>query len=549
MPRHDKPSPLALAAVASVLCFAAWYSAWQQTRDLVWPCEEDMYRDMGIAQTFLDGTAGVDPGYLGERWWYNPLVPAIMAVASRATGTSLRLAYATFGTHLNLVAPMSFYAIVVALFGSRAALASLAGFLFLGPFELPSWLHATYSPWLWPCNFAQAPFYLTVTAIVWMLRRPSFGRGLAVGVGWGITMLAHAAPAILVGAVILYAAAHAFARGSLASPSTRATLSAVAVAVLVALLVASPFLTTIVVHYGGVVRNARPLQWVAPELELDRWSELLARLLSVRGLFALVGLTGLLSVQAEGLEHAKRALLSWGVSVVVGLAYGFAAQLTRLPPLLPSWHFHFYLCALESVLFGVGVMTFAGRVHHALRRLQDRVSPRYAVSRAALSMAAIALAVGGAHRLIRYGERTDVVAYRKDSLEIHGKGANSELYLWALDHTAPSDVILADPVLSLLAFFAAGRKSVALPDAFSNPYVDGKPRRKAARAMLESLKEGRLADFIETARPYAVRFVTLPLSARPRMDAQSPQLLARVFSSEDGLGGYDVYELDERLRR
>src|SRR4051812_3369018 len=83
--------------MAALVCFAAWLPAWQSTRDLQWPCENDLFRDMGAAQSILDGQGGADPAYFDERWWYNPLCPALVGILSRILSVPLHQAYATFG--------------------------------------------------------------------------------------------------------------------------------------------------------------------------------------------------------------------------------------------------------------------------------------------------------------------------------------------------------------------------------------------------------------------------------------------------------------------
>src|SRR5512145_1956890 len=152
-----------------MLVFAAWWPAWSQTRDLEWPCENDLFRDLGAAQSIVDGQGGADPAYLGERWWYNPLVPSLVGVIGRALGIPLHQAYATLGAHLNLIAPLGLYAMVAISLTRPAALAALIGFLFLGPHEHVSWLHATYSPWLWTCNFSQGLLYGSILLLAWTL--------------------------------------------------------------------------------------------------------------------------------------------------------------------------------------------------------------------------------------------------------------------------------------------------------------------------------------------------------------------------------------------
>ena len=97
------------AAVAVTMTLAAFALAVRATVGLEWPCEIDFFRDLGAAQTWLDGRAGTDPAYLGEVNWYNPLQPAIFAGLATVTGLPLPRLYAQAGPYLNLLGPFAFY--------------------------------------------------------------------------------------------------------------------------------------------------------------------------------------------------------------------------------------------------------------------------------------------------------------------------------------------------------------------------------------------------------------------------------------------------------
>jgi len=577
--------------VALIACFAAWWPAWMLTRDLEWPSEIDFFRDMGAAQSILDGQGGADPAYLFERWWYGPLVPALVGGLSRALDMPLARAFATLGTHLNLAAPIAFYA-MMAVFatpcggsapaltgaspeggptpaappGRRAALAALLGFLFFGPRVHPSWLHATYSPWIWPCNFAQALFYSSALFLVWTLRRRSAPASIATGVFIGLLLLAHPGPtAILAVAALVVAGGDVrlwFQRrkaptstvmvpdGSV-SPrrdvsngrgSAHRTLVLFAIAGSVGALVAWPFLGDVLAHLLRGVRNPTPMEWRPFELEIQYLPRLVRWHGTLRGFVALVGLVDLICVATAYCRYARRLVLGWGIAVGIGLAHGYAAQLVTLPPFVPSLHFYLYLHALESVLFGLGVVSatrMLAAVAHKFSKLA-RFSPR-SLELGAYSVFAGALIVYAASQYDRYRSRMELVYFRHEAIAFAGK-RTAPLYDWILHHTDPTDVFLAEEEPALFAVVAAGRKVVALEGMFSNPYVDVAGRVGDSRAMFAKLKEGRWSEFLVYVKRYQLRYVTLPVAERQSIDERNGAALRRVFAST-GTEGWDVYDL------
>jgi hypothetical protein len=101
------------------------------TRSLRWPYDDDLFRDIASAQTMLEGDWLADPYYAHESLWYNPLVPAIVAVTSRATHIPLHRLYAADGWAFNLVVPIALVCLVWRLVNRWVALAALAAFIFL----------------------------------------------------------------------------------------------------------------------------------------------------------------------------------------------------------------------------------------------------------------------------------------------------------------------------------------------------------------------------------------------------------------------------------
>jgi len=545
--KHVSFEPRALDLIALAVCFAAWWAAWQKTHDLQWPCENDLFRDMGAAQSIIDGQGGADPAYRMERWWYNPLVPGVVGSLGRLGGMPVHEAYATLGTHLNLIAPLGFYAMMTVLFGKRAALAGLIGFIFLGPHQHISWLHATYSPWLWTCNFSQGLFYLSILLVVWTLRKRKPALGIAAGVLVGLTLLAHTAPGFLLGFAVL-----AVAVGELRffRREPKAAKRALAIAVIVggvAALVAWPFWSDVLDHVGRGVKNPTPMRWLAGELEVQYLPRLLGWHASVRGGIAFFGLLHLFFRARRYCRHTRRALIGWGLATTFGLAYGYGSQLVTLPTFLPSWHFYFYLQALESVLFGAGVAAF-GTV---LVRLACRVRlSRFSGRRLELGIHVACIAPLLVYAGLKYGEyrgRMDLVDNRRAALD-SAKARTVELYRWISSNTDPMDVFLAEPEASFYAVATAGRKVVAIQDLFSNPYLDVAQRARDAAAMLEQVNVARWAEFLGTARRYQLGYVALPAGDRERVDEQDVTPLRRVFSATD-MRGWDVYRVEEPTSR
>lgn len=501
--------PRVADGLAAVLVAAAFVVAAAATHDLDWPGEVDFFRDMGASQALLDGAWLADPGYRGETRWYSPLVPGLIAAVSVATDVELPVLYARAGAYLNLLCPLAFYVMVRLLFGPWVALASLASYLFLGNPERPSYVQATYSPWLWPSNTAQCFFYATVSA--WTIGGRSERRvwDVVTGTLLGLTFLAHAAPGLIGALLVTISCAGAWRRdregqGALA-------LRRLATIGFTAALVSLPFIAPLWLRYGLQVVHSSPLEYVgiAP-------AKMLADCLSLRTAVAAVGGVVLLTGRAGGGAISQRsfALFAW---LTLGLlAYGLGAdRFAWWWHLAPTHHFHLYAKAAESVLFGVGLLWLA-------RALADRASRPALVPAGVATVLLLWIGIGFGP----YRTRPDFTVFPDFGRQMETRPAHVGIYAWALRDTAPDDVIFSDPHTSLYSIASAGRKVVCLPPRFSNPYVDYRARCDDATTLSGSLERPDSEAFVQLAAKYGLHYVVAPRARQVNGAALKP--VARI---------------------
>ena len=104
-----------------------------------------------------------------------------------------------------------------------------------------------------------------------------------------------------------------------------------------------------------------------------------------------------------------------------------------------------------------------------------------------------------------------------------------------------SAVVLAQDPIQFYGVQPAGRKLVALPQLFSNPFVALKPREDDATRLFADLETGDESDFRTRARKYDVHYVIL--AAEKPVTAGHQRLLRRVFESDDRERGWDIYAI------
>src|SRR5688500_7558623 len=230
----DPATLVDMAVVAGLIAVAA-REAHRVTAGLHLPPDPDLYRSAAISQTLLNGSWLGDPFFAGEWNWYNPLVPAIVAVLHVLTGTPVLELYARGGVLLNMLAPVALWALVRALFGSGAGVAAVFAFLFLPPRFLPGWSTAGYWPWLFSSVFTQAVFYAGLLAVDRAGHSTRIRDWLAAGIALGVVFLGHTAPALIFGGVVVLAAVRVWRRGESARRAMLLLASTLALAMVVSL--------------------------------------------------------------------------------------------------------------------------------------------------------------------------------------------------------------------------------------------------------------------------------------------------------------------------
>jgi hypothetical protein len=134
------------------------------TRDVRWPADPDLYRDIAQAQTIADGSLLDDPYYRRETIWHNPLAPLVVAGLSRLLGVPVPTTYVRAGAYLNPLGLIGFYLWVARMAGASGAAVATLGFVFYRDTWAPAWVAAAYSPWLFAMTSSQAPFYFGLLA-------------------------------------------------------------------------------------------------------------------------------------------------------------------------------------------------------------------------------------------------------------------------------------------------------------------------------------------------------------------------------------------------
>ena len=504
-----------LDAVCIVLCAVAFVHGVRATQALEYPYDIDFYVHLSHAQSALDGYFLVDPYYLNEMQWYNPLVSWLIAAVTWIFGIPLTVACTRMGAYLNLLAPLCFYALSARLLGKWAAAAAVLSFLFLAKPFLPGCYLGTYSPWLYSNNFMQAFFYLGLLVYIVSLKKKNLGWAAAAGILLGIAFLGHAGTALILGFVIGIMELRNMVLDWKASGGSRKAFGrgAVRIGILfgLAFIVSLPFLYSILFHYRLKILNDAPNGWMPFFLRLENLQFFWTVNRSKRNLVALFGIVVLVFQPHKALE--KRILFFWACVCIVFLAYCYLGQvMTRLGAHLfcrvPAYHFFFYLNAVLSLFFGYGLARSADFLADLGRRiplLPMSVRP-FLGGRVILSLLML---LCFARYYPSYGSRFDYTEAPARSRAIAGWSDWRRTHDWIRVHTHDSEVFLANDMWGMYVVGPSGRKSVAIWNLCSNPYVDWRGRNADRETMVAFLtgKAGDIGEFMRLVSKYGVRFI------------------------------------------
>jgi hypothetical protein len=529
--------------MAACLLGLALFENLALTKGLTWPAFDIQYREMAAAQTLLDQGFGPDAAYLGESIWYNPLSSWIAAALSFASGRGPREVVPRIGPWVNLLAPVAFFALVTLLVDGWTALCALAAFLFVTANSFPFWQAASYSPWFAPENYAQGLLYLCLLgATVASRRERSLVAHAAVGLCLGFTFLAHTAPALVAGVVLVLLALDRVRHGE-----GQAAAGQLAVALAAALAVSYPLVVHVVGRYHLRMVNHFPSQ--APEtlLDLNERAALLAALAKHSPLvLAVLALPGHLWRRRQSPEG--RVLLAWTLAVLMFLAYGDLKGVAlkfglTLPSVVPTFHFLFHSMTLVSVGFGVAVMALARRLSR-LARDRAGLTARPEAFAVALTLLVL-LFTREAH--VR---RPDASVVRQQALDL-ASAIPADAVAWIRAHTPNDAVFLSTDEVSLYVVSPAGRKVVCTNRYFSSPYVDWARREQDRHRLFALLRDGDLERFDRLAETYDVDYVVasdgLPSLLR-RLAGVSPGEPPPLTRADlAGVGGFEMLFAGETL--
>ena len=470
--------------LVALLLVATFVYLRRTTAGLGFPYDVDLYRDIGQAESVRDGDVFGDAAYRDELAWYNPLLSWLLAAASQLTGVSVATIATQGGVLLNLLGPVALVIVVRRWFGRMAAGFALVAYIFLLCGKYPSWAVATYSPWLFQANFGQGLFFIALLALPAAIDSDRASRAAVFGALMGVVALAHTAPALLLLVVLVAAAGWT---GWRRRRPIAAVGRGVLISVLTAAVVAAPFLVPIAWKYHFQLRNELPSSWIWDELQVSRLRNFVGDFV-LRwpiGLGAVGVICWWLRFRPQQRNLPVVILTAWTTTAFLGLAAGIYASTSlplasRIPTVVPSYHFLLYLSAALCVWFGIGAAALARLV----AELAD-VRPHAPVVAATGCVVMMAIA------LPTWRARDDLRATRDHALAVRALVDDFAVSRWISTATSQDDVVLydIDPSLALVVNPLDRRPTVVVDPFFSNPYVAWQPRQDDSTAMLTALRD------------------------------------------------------------
>ena len=516
-PLLRKPETFIIDLIIILFIGFAFSQGLRITKDLSWPYDEDLYRNIGHAQTILDGDYFADDLYLGEKQWYNPLVPTIVAGLSWLTKTSVHILYTRMGAYLNLLAPIFFYILLVRFSDRWTALACTFGFLFVTSNGIPTWLGGSYSPWLLPVLFVQGLYYMALFIYIKALQTAKLKYIIISGILLGLVFMGHTAPAILLGLIMgITTLQTMFKTWKKREPVSQIfhPLGRLIILLLTAFIVSTPYHYSILGHYHLKIVHPDPLNMVFPPYQISNIGLFINRFASrpLLMIFVGIGLFGLILQKSK--RTARNILLLWLIITIGFIIHNYIWQILKqhninTVRILPVYHFVFYFRVMLSILYGYG-MVFACRLFvkglYHWKPLISRHRPLRFFLRPAIDKIILILLLMATSVKVypSYMMRDD---YREGRVYMEESPDFIAAFHWIQGNTQPGDVFLAPEPFSRFVVGAAGRKVVVVDPLFSNPYVDYRPRASDHDSLFIYLIEKNQDGFHDLASRYSLTHV------------------------------------------
>ena len=518
---------LLFIAIVCTLCGGALFFAVRASEQCQWPAEWDTLRDMGMAQTLLDGNYPSDPILSGETLWYNPLTGVMIAATSRILHLSLSETSITIGPYVNLIAPAALVVLLTVFFGRAAALAGLCVMLFAKDPQTPFWVNACYSPWLLAPLYSLGLFFLTLIAYREGIKRSSLLWCGIAGILLSITFMAHTAPALIIGGIVVLTTLletgmrwHEKRSNSAVAAASRLPVRLlffhVGLLLFLAFLISLPYTWSILRRYQFKVENPFPSLFAADYVRLNALPDRIYESLNWKNLLALAGIGVLLRRFRQ--DETARLVICWLVVALAFLGHHYLWQylLSKnivLTAFVPAHHAAIHLSAVRAVLFAVGIV-FLGRV--VAKPVHLACGTHLSTSWQRRLQQAIILVVVALTGSILY--RTHPITTRADFLvpdralyhEFHEQGI--PMYNWILEHTTPEAVFLCEEEsVGMTVVMPAGRKLVSPMLLYSNPYVPFAPLFEAKKNLLSAIENTEREVFCQHAEDYPVLYLLVKM--------------------------------------
>ncbi|HVM89001.1 MAG TPA: hypothetical protein VMT76_12500 [Puia sp.] len=542
---NKNPNKIFFIAAFVIMLSIAFFQCYKTTHDLQYAFDVDFDRDVSFAQSLMDGHYGQDPNYKGEFLWYNPMVFAIEAAISKLTSLPPSAVAAQAGTFLNFLSPLVFLLMAVYFFGLEVALAALFAFLFVRADMVNGGTVYGYSPWLYPFCFAQFAFYMNIIFCYKAFSSQKYIWFVLLGVGIGISFLAHAAPTILI-ILILVSIQFKNMIGSIKQNHIQYLKKYFfqgAVVFGFFILAAMPLLYYVAGKYHLHVVNKDPMEYTEGMFYMSRIGEMIKKNLSVALVVSILGFIWFYKNFHQPL--IRSIILNWLVITVIMYVYttvqsflGGERYNIHLPGTVPSFHYYYYIKVVQFIFFGFGFVFLFRLLWGWLGKAaftKPQSTPFQSIFLATL-LVLLALAVYPS-----YQKRPDFTIMRDLSVARQKNYGKIEVYHFIMQHIPEDEVILCErkDSISFFPVMATARKMVCTEGTFSNPYIDFYERENDRESMLSYLRTGTPDSARKLFGKYGVNYVLI--SAKRLNSYKSLQLIPQdtVFRNE----GFAIFKL------
>ena len=542
LPKKENKLPYFISA--AVLIAVAFFQCYRTSHDIHWALDGDFYRDMAYVEGILEGHFGKDPNYLGAYLWYNPLLVSIEALVAKISGLPLNDVVMQAGTFLNLLGPIAFFIMASSLFNVRIGLATLLSYLFLSSGDIPGFDAATYSPWLYPVCFNQFLFYLNIFLCYTAFTKQKYIWFILLGTCIGINFLGHTAPAILMILILIsIQGGNIFkALGKKDYQSLKKYLLQ-GIATFVPFVIASlPLLYFIVGKYHLQFKNRFPFEYVDTIFIWHNIVDMVKVNLSVAFIISIIGFVWFYRNFHEVL--LRKIILNWFFIAIIMFVYStIVASVDRhfnihLPGTVPSFHYFYYLKALQSVFFAFGFVFLIQLLYKWIGKSANEGIKK--ITTGVNTVFIFFILIYAAISFPSYINRYDFTYFREQNLLREKETARIDMYNYIIKNISSDKVILCedgDP--SVYVVMPTGRKMVSIGISYSNPYVDFDMRETDRNNMVLFAKTGKPSSAKKLFNDYQVSYVLIRNSEIEKQKVLQP-ILKQVIYKNSGFTMFSI---------